>query len=126
MANKEFRDIEDFIDGFTKESYYDQVTRYDGIIWGMEFKYHGRYFRVTRDTNGDEPELRKIFGEDKCTDIKLFEIPPEIFPDAPGLPECTYIGVYKDVYDLLDNGKIDGVPLRDIIASEKTVITGTD
>jgi len=38
MANANFNDIEEFIDGFTKTDPYAE-TLYDGIIWGMEFTY---------------------------------------------------------------------------------------
>lgn len=126
MANNEFRDIKDFVDGFTRMNYPEKTMRYDGMIWGMEFEYHNRVFRVTRDTNGDEPDLLKMFGKDKNTDIKIFEIPKEIYPESPALPERAYLGVYSDVDDLLDNCKIDDIPLRNIIASEETIILAID
>ena len=37
-----------------------------------------------------------------------------------------YLGIFDDVNDLLDNGKIDGVSLRNIIASDKTEILAID
>ena len=126
MANKEFRNIEEFIEGFTREGPTPENYTYDGVIWGMEFRYKERIFRVTRDPIGVEDKLKQKFGSDKTANIKLFEVPEDEYPYALGEDLDKYLGIYDDVYDLLDNGKIDNTPLRDIIASEKTEILAID
>lgn len=45
---------------------------------------------------------------------------------APNLPEAIFIGIYDDVQDLLNNGKIDNIALKDIIANEETEILAID
>lgn len=126
MANKEFNNIEEFIEGFTREGPTPENFTYDGVIWGMEFKYKNRIYRITRDPIGLEKELKKIFGKEKTALIKLFEIPISQYPDASVDDLNLFIGIYNDVNDLLDNGKINGVPLREIIASDQTVILAID
>ena len=126
MANKEFNNIDEFIEGFTRTGPTPDNYTYDGVIWGMEFQYNGRIFRITRDPIGIEDKLKEKFGKEKNAEIKLFEIPENEYPYAFGSDPDRYLGIFDDVYDLLDNGKIDGVPLRDIIASDKTVILAID
>ena len=126
MANKEFNNIDEFIEGFTRAGPTPDNYTYDGVIWGMEFQYNGRIFRITRDPIGIEDKLKEKFGKEKNAEIKLFEIPENEYPYAFGSDLDRYLGIFDDVYDLLDNGKIDNVPLRDIIASEKTEILAID
>lgn len=119
MGNKEFNDVQDFIEGFTSARDYD-------LIWGIEFLYKDKIYRITRDPTGDEEELKRMFGQEKTAYIKFFQIPPEIYPMAPNLPEAIFIGIYDDVQDLLNNGKIDNIALEDIIANEETEILAID
>lgn len=126
MANKEFRNIEEFIEGFTREGRTPEDYTYDGVIWGMEFRYMNRIFRITRDTVGNEKELRKKFGKTDNAYIQFFEIPEDEYPDASGNDLDLYLGIFDDVNDLLDNGKIDGVPLKSIIASDQAEILAID
>ena len=126
MANKEFNNIEEFIEGFTRIGKTPDNYTYDGVIWGMDFSYNNRIFRITRDTVGNEKELRKKFNKSKKAYIQFHEIPSKQYPDETVDDLNMYFGIYDDVYDLLDNGKIDGVPLRDIIASENTEILAID
>ena len=37
-----------------------------------------------------------------------------------------YLGIFDEVNDLLDNGKINGFPLRNIIANDQTEILAID
>lgn len=126
MANKEFNNIDEFIEGFTRTGPTPENYKYDGIIWGMEFSYKGKYFRITRDTVGNEKELREKFHKTDAAHIQFFEIPVEQYPNACVDDLSLYIGIYDDVNDLLDNGKIDGVSLRKIIASENAEILAID
>ena len=126
MANKEFSNIEEFIEGFTRTGPTPEKYIYDGVIWGMEFKFHNHIFRITRDPIGNEIELRKKFNKTEKAHIKLFEIPENEYPNAHGNDLDKYLGIFDDVYDLLNNGKIDEVPLKDIIASNQTEILAID
>ncbi len=126
MANKEFRNIEEFIEGFTREGRTPEDYTYDGVIWGMEFQYKNRIFRITRDTVGHERELRIKFNKTDKAYIQFFEIPKDEYPEAPSDDLDLYLGIFDDVYDLLNNGKIDDIPLKEIIASEKTEILAID
>ena len=126
MANNEFKRIEEFIDGFTRNGPTPENYIYDGTFWGIEFLYKNVYYRITRDIIGVERDewFKKKFGN--IYNIKFFIIPVEKYPDASEIPHENYIGTYKDVYDLIDNGKIDGIPLREILVSEETEILGMD
>ena len=126
MANKEFNNIDEFIEGFTRNGPTPEIFKYDGIIFGIEFQYNDRIFRITRDTIGNEKELRKKFNKSDVAYIQFFEIPVEQYPDASVDNLNLYLGIFDDVYDLLDNGKIEGIPLRDIIASENAEILAID
>ena len=126
MANKEFNNIDEFIEGFTRNGPTPEIFKYDGIIFGIEFRYSDRIFRITRDTIGNEKELRKKFNKSDAAYIQFFEIPVEQYPDASVDNLNLYLGIFDDVYDLLDNGKIENVPLRDIIASENAEILAID
>lgn len=126
MANKEFNNIEEFIEGFTRTGRTPENYTYDGVIWGMEFQYRNRIFRITRDTIGREKELRIKFNKTDKAYIQFFEIPKDEYPEAPSDDLNLYLGIFNDVYDLLNNGKIDDVPLKEIIASEQTEILAID
>ena len=126
MANKEFNNIEEFIEGFTRTGPTPEKYSYDGIIWGMEFQYDGRIFRITRDPIGNEDKLRERFGSDKKAYIKFFEIPVNEYPNILDNILDRYLGIFDDVYDLLDNGNVNGIPLKEIISSDKTEILAID
>ena len=91
----------------------------------MEFQYKNRIFRVTRDTIGHEKNPSK-FNKSSKAYIQLFEIPASEYPNTDGNNLDMYLGIFDDVNDLLDNGKIDGVSLRNIIVSDQTEILAID
>ena len=126
MANKEFNNIEECIEGFTRNGPTPENFIYDGAIWGMEFKYKNRIFRITRDTVGNEKELRAKFNKSDKAYIQFFEIPVDEYPNATGNNLDSYLGIFDDVYDLLNNGKIYGIPLKNIIANDQTEILAID
>ena len=126
MANKEFNNIDEFIEGFTRTGPTPENHKYDGIIFGMEFLYQKKYYRITRDTVGNEKEMRKKFNKTGNAYIQFFEIPAEQYPDASVDDLNFYLGIFDDVNDLLDNGKINGISLRNIIANEQTEILAID
>ena len=126
MANKEFNNIEEFIEGFTRTGPTPENYTYDGGIWGMEFQYKNRIFRITRDTVGHERELRIKFNKSDKAYIQLFEILEDEYPNAPSDDLDMYLGIFDDVYDLLENGYIDGVKLKEIIVSDQTEILAID
>lgn len=125
MANKEFRVIEEFIEGFTRMGPTPEDYMYDGVIFGMEFQYCGHFYRITRDPIGLENELKGKFDK-KTANIKFLKIPNEQYPDPNVFDLNLYIGVFDNVDDLLENGKIKGVSLKEIIVDEKTEILAID
>lgn len=126
MANNEFKNIDEFIEGFTRTEPITDDYIYEGIIFGMEFQYKGKIYRITRDPIGNEKDIRKKFNKSDKAYIKFFEIPVELYPSMNEYNLDCHIGIYDDVNDLLDNGKIDGIPLRNIIASNETEILAID
>ena len=126
MANKEFNNIDEFIEGFTRAGPTPNNFKYDGVIWGMDFQYGNKIYRITRDTVGNEKELRKRFNKSETAYIQFFEIPIAQYPDESVDDLNLYLGIFDDVNDLLDNGKINGTPLRNIIANENTEILAID
>ena len=126
MANNEFKRIEEFIDGFTRNGPTPENYIYDGTFWGIDFCFRDKYYRITRDTFYKEKELQKRFRKSENAEIQFFETPKDEYPNIPDIPDEMYLGIFEDVYDLIDNGKIDGIPLREILVSEETEILGMD
>ncbi|MDD2434553.1 MAG: hypothetical protein PHW67_04860 [Bacilli bacterium] len=50
MANNEFKELKDFIVGFSK-------TSGEGCINGIDFLYHNKYYRLTHEQSGDDEFL---------------------------------------------------------------------
>lgn len=128
MANATFKSIDEFIDGFTKTEPYAE-TLYDGIIWGMEFTYCGRFYRLTRDRSADNDtfvKIRERFGKPDGYYIEVYRLPCEDHGGRYELTPDIYLGLYDDVDDLLDHCVIEGKALREIIPSEKTRICSID
>ena len=128
MANADFNNIEEFIDGFTKTDPYAE-TLYDGIIWGMEFTYGGHFYRLTRDRSADNDTFAKIrerFGKPDGYYIEVYRLPCEDHGGRYELTPDIYLGLYDDVDDLLDHCVIEGKTLREIIPSEKARICSID
>ena len=71
MANKEFKSIDDFVEGFTRTGHISKDYKYDGIIFGIDFLYHDNVYRITRDPIGLETELKNKFGKETAN-IKFF------------------------------------------------------
>lgn len=126
MANNEFKNIDEFIEGFTRTEPITDDYIYEGIIFGMEFRYKGKIYRITRDPIDNEKDIRKKFNKSDKAYIKFFEIPVELYPSMMEYNLNYHIGIYDNVDDLLDNGKIDGISLRNIIASNETEILAID
>lgn len=128
MANADFNNIEEFIDGFTKTDAFAKGP-YDGIIWGMEFEYHGHFYRLTRDQSADDEtaaRIREKFAKPEGNYIEVYRLPCENHGGRYSLRPEIYIGLYDNVDDLLDHCVIDGKTLREIIPSEETRICSID
>ena len=54
--------------------------------------------------------------------IEFYYWPISEDPEVDDLTLDIFLGLYNSVDDLLDNGNIDGIPLREILVSEKTCI----
>lgn len=54
MANSEFKNTNDFIEGFTRLGRTPQNYNYNGVIYGTEFKYKNKIYSITRDSIGIE------------------------------------------------------------------------
>lgn len=126
MANNEFKSIDQFIEGFTRCGHTPENFLYDGVIYGIEFKYKDRIFRITRDSTGRESELKQRFNKTSSAYIQFFEIPIQQYPDASGIDIDLYLGFFDSINELLDEGNINGIKLRDILVSEETVVLAID
>lgn len=126
MANNEFKDIDQFIEGFTRNGHTPEIYTYDGVIFGIEFCYKNKIYRITRDPTGFENELRIKFNKNKKAYIQFFEIPKSEYPNASGKNIDMYLGFYDSVDELLYCGSIDNVKLRDILISDQTKILAID
>ena len=127
MANAYFNNISEFIDEFTKTDAY-APNLYGSIIWGMEFAFHGKFFRVTRDQSADDETYALIcrkFHKQTMHYIEVYRLPREYYVPFNPTPD-VYLGLYDDVNDLLDHCIIDEKTHREIIPSEKTRITSLD
>lgn len=126
MANNEFNNIDQFIEGFTKSKHFEGES-YDGIINGIEFLYKGNYYRITKDPIGNEEELKRYFNNYKGeAKIKFMIFPKDTYSLANLIPISSYLGLYENVDDLINLGKIDGKTLKEILISEETEITGLE
>ena len=127
MANNNFKCIEEFVDGFTKTDPRKE-SLYDDCIYGLEFSYRGKAYRITRDQTADDAttkRVREIFGK-PAGYIEWIALPCEDHHGDYLLTPDIYLGIFDDVDDLLDNGKIDGVPLREILVSGETFVFSID
>lgn len=127
MANNNFKTIEEFIDGFTKTDP-KQESLYDDCIYGLEFTYRGKAYRITRDQTADDATTERVkerFNKPNAS-IEWIALPCENHHGDYALTPDIYLGMFDDVDDLLDNGRIDEVPLRDILASEETFVFSVD
>lgn len=127
MANNEFKTIDEFIERF-------KTNRFDysaGVEWicGIEFSYKNKKYRITKDQSGDDEFTKKLKEKFNKPNgfIEFYYWPPNSEdPEVDDLTLDIYLGLYDSIDDLLDNGNIDGIPLREILVSDKTTILSTD
>lgn len=125
MANNEFSCIEAFVEGFTRTDN-KNYNLYDGMIFGIEFLYKDKYYRITRDPIGNESELVKYFKYSGLPNIKLFMIPNEQYPDAGVNDLSLFLGIFENIDELLETTVLDNRKLKDILVSEETTILAID
>ncbi|MDD4065813.1 MAG: hypothetical protein WC196_05025 [Bacilli bacterium] len=121
MANNEFKELKDFIVGFSK-------TSGEGCINGIDFLYHNKYYRLTHEQSGDDEFLnclRVKYDKPKGC-IELYELPIKTYPNSYELSLSIYLGLYNDISDVLCNAKIEDVSIQDVIISPETLILGID
>lgn len=126
MANNEFKDIEQFVEGFSRTGYTPVDYYYDGVIYGMDFEYRNKIYRISRDPTGDEKKLRLKFNKDEKSFIHFYELLEEKYPSEVAYSLDQYIGFYESIDELLNVGNIDGIPLKEIIPSSETKILAID
>ena len=85
---------------------------------GIEFLYHGVYYRMCVEWPIPEEHLPKKDG-----------VPLRV-STAYGSGPCScqehYLNWYIDLYDCLENWIIDGVKFKDVIVDPETLVTGQD
>lgn len=126
MASNEFKNIEEFIKRFNTPRFcYDT-----GVDWicGIEFSYKNKYYRITKEQSGDDDFTKKLKEKfNKANgNIEFYNLPIKKYMDDYDLTLDIYLGLYDNVEDLLNNGNIDGVPLKEILVSDKTTVLGID
>ena len=91
---------------------------------GIEFYYHGTYYRMCRepfDSDDERPKLEN--GKLGYYEVTIMHC------DTVDYPSCDYfesIGWYSDIYDLLDHCIINGKPFREVIMADETRIMSQD
>ena len=126
MANNEFKTIDEFIKRF-KTARFDYSAGVDWIC-GIEFSYGKKKYRITKDQSGDDEftkRLKEKFNKPNGF-IEFYYWPISENPEVDDLTLDIYLGLYDNIDDLLNNGNIDGIPLREILVSEKTTILSID
>lgn len=90
---------------------------------GIEFKYHGQYYRMCREPLSDDERPKLSDGRLGFYEVSLMHCEKESYPG------CDYfesLGWYSDIYDLLENCYIDGHPFKDVIMADETQIMSQD
>lgn len=102
--------LEEFINAY---SYYDENKE---SRFGMEFYYHDKRYRFVREpANNNEFDFYSIDILDKSK--SLFDITNL---------DCNIIGVYKNIFELLDNTLIENKKLKDVLFDPETEIIDQD
>lgn len=123
-APDKYTNIEDFIREFTGENNEEYETN-----WGMDFEYNGESYHLSR-YQMESNELRKKFEKQLGYSLNDYMYEVCINKKTKGnifsFDGITIIGIYKDVYDLLENFKLDNKKFKEIIISDAICIKGKD
>ena len=115
------------------KNYYDELDEFiheftctddecGPCTWGMEFKYRNKFYRLCRqhiESQAETPNLLKKFNK-KIGNYQLVE-KKEQFSNGDSC-HYEYIGIYDDVYDLLENAFIEGVNIKDLLLDKDNLI----
>ena len=130
MAKYEYdKDYYDTIDEFIHE--YTCDNDLDGpCSYGLDFIFNSKEYRISRDQcDTDEKwEIFKKFFNRKVGKYHLAISNEYVDKKDPVFSNGfhTVLGIYDDIYDLIDNGLIDGRNLKSIILDKNTKLIGKD
>lgn len=123
MRINEYNNIEEFIDEYSSGPEMPWQSK-DGKrrYMGIEFSYHGVYYRLCREP-GEDADMPKL-GNGRigryCTYIMHAWM--EEFADD----DIVELNWYSDLNDVFENWIIDGRPFKEVIMADDTRIEGKD
>lgn len=122
MRKNEYNSLNEFIyeyDSGRAGSTEKQGRKYMGI----EFVYHGTYYRICREPLPDNERPVLPNGKLGVYNVTIMHCVSQGYPVADRFES---IGWYSDIYDLLKNCYIGGVPFEAVIMDDDTEILSKD
>ena len=103
---------------------------HDQRFMGIEFLHDGVYYRMCREPLPNDDgnyDMQKVYGRDEFQpgyyQVYIMHCEKSGYP---GADEFETVGIFNDIYDLLDNCIIGGKFFRDVIMDDATEILGKD
>lgn len=117
MRENEYVNLKEFL-----EEYDGKVYKSHQSFIGIEFTYHGIYYRMCREPGPESwwPTLPN--GTKGRYRVVIVHWKDGWFSDF----EYELIGWYRDIHDLLDHCQIAGKTFREVIMADETKIIGKD
>ena len=126
MRINEYSGINQFIYEYENGRYPSDETHARRFM-GIEFLHDGIYYRMCREPLPDDDDMQTVCGSDDIKpgyyQVYIMHCEKRGYPDAD---EFETVGVFNDIYDLLDNCIIGGKFFRDVIIDDNTEILGKD
>jgi len=118
MRVNEYNNLEEFI------VEYDEIDRKDirGFC-GIEFTYHGVYYRMCREPISEEKLPTLPNGNKAHYDVMIVHWKNDLWV---GEYEYELVGWYENIEDLLQNCHIEGRTFEEVIMDDETEIIGKD
>lgn len=113
MRVNEYKSFEEFFEEYN----YDRDIEKEHYI-GLEFEFHGEYYRLGHDYSSEDAYEFKYW----TYELSSNESGEKIYLTS----EWKNIGQYKDLNDALDNWIIDGKKFREVIMLDETKILAKD
>ena len=118
MRQNEYNNLQEFVEEYDGKDY----KAHQSFI-GIEFTYHGVYYRMCREPGPKSwwPILPDgLKGRYRVVIVHWHETPTELNFDY------ELIDWYRDIDDLLENCSIDGKSFQEVIMADETKIIGKD
>ena len=121
MRINEYDSIDQFLIEYDPRVKYSLKNRFDERFIGIEFKYHGAYYRMCREPLKLEELPILPDGRSGRYDVMIVH-----WPEDNSEPVFETIGWYADMDDLLNNCILQGKTFAEVIMADETEIVGKD